>query len=349
MVGQGPPARQVSPWRNALAAATLAGTLAATVGAVVYLMLFNHDGEADGLTPGPGPSGSIAPPGPTSVAPVLPVAPPSCPSGMLPIPGGKFFMGSDDADSLPFERPAHKVLLSPYCIDRFEVTVEQYRACSERSECKAAGTTNEDWKPELTPKQRAAYDPVCNAGDPVARAKHPINCVDWGMADAYCRARSARLPTEAEWEFAARGPDGRRYPWGDDAPTARRVNACGPECSAWGKAHGVAGETSPSMYKDDDGFATTAPVGSFPAGKSRYGVEDVVGNVWEWVADWYGPYEGGAEASDPKGPETGERRVARGGAWNGIRAPWVRPTFRLRARPTMKSHGFGFRCARSLG
>ena len=197
-----------------------------------------------------------------------------------------------------------------------------------------------DWA-GITSQDHKTYDPLCNITDPSGRARHPINCVDWERADTYCRATGGRLPTEAEWEFAARGSDGRLYPWGDETPSARYLNACGSECVAWGKAH-HAGLTG--MYATSDGFETTAPVGSFPEGKSRFGLMDVVGNVWEWVADWYAPYENGALV-DPKGPETGTRRVMRGGAWNGAEPSWVRPTFRFMNDPSASSYGVGFRCA----
>jgi formylglycine-generating enzyme required for sulfatase activity len=110
---------------------------------------------------------------------------------------------------------------------------------------------------------------------------------------------------------------------------------------AWGKAHKY---PLPGMYESDDGWATTAPVGSFPAGKSRYGLMDVVGNVWEWVADWYAPYEAKSDV-DPVGPQTGKSKVIRGGSWNGAQPSWVRPTFRFMNDPASRSYGVGFRCA----
>jgi formylglycine-generating enzyme required for sulfatase activity len=293
-----------------------------------------------------------APAAASAAAVVVPApAKPSCAAGMIRIPGGKFFMGSDDKSDLELERPAHQVTLSPYCIDTYEVTVADYKGCSDKGECKRAGTTN-DWK-GIGEADRKAFDPLCNAREPEAKAQHPVNCVDWEMAAAYCKAHARRLPTEAEWEFAARGPDGRKYPWGDEEPSAGHLNACGKECVAWGKRNHVEEE---AMYAADDGFPNTAPVGSFPQGASRYGVQDVVGNVWEWVADWYAPYTADAE-EEPKGPReqpvasagaASEGRVIRGGAWNGAQPSWVRPTFRYHDVPEKRSYGVGFRCASSF-
>jgi formylglycine-generating enzyme required for sulfatase activity len=225
-------------------------------------------------------------------------------------------------------------------MDEFEVTVERYKACSDGGRCKRAGTTNE-WA-DISEKERKAFDPLCNVRDPEGHAKHPINCVDWEMANKFCLEQGGRLPTEAEWEFAARGPDGRRYPWGDDDPSAGFMNACGKECMAWGAKNGI---DEKAMYGEDDGFANTAPVGSFPKGASRYGLQDVVGNVWEWVADWYGPY-GKDEQKAPTGPAEGTEKVIRGGSWNASYASWVRPTFRYKDAPTKRSYGYGFRCAK---
>jgi formylglycine-generating enzyme required for sulfatase activity len=236
----------------------------------------------------------------------------------------------------------HNVTLSPFCIDVYEVTTEDYKSCSDNGECKRAGTTN-DWD-GIEDSERRSFDPLCNARDPQGRGRHPVNCVDWEMATTYCKAHAKRLPTEAEWEFAARGSDGRKYPWGDEEPGPTLLNACGKECVDWGRKNRV--ETK-AMFSADDGWATTAPVGSFPRGASRYGLQDVVGNVWEWVSDWYAEYPR-SELVDPAGPAAGDERVIRGGAWNGGYPAWVRPTFRYKDVPAKRSYGIGFRCAASL-
>jgi formylglycine-generating enzyme required for sulfatase activity len=155
------------------------------------------------------------------------------------------------------------------------------------------------------------------------------------------------LPTEAEWEYATRGPDGRNYPWGDEDPTAAHLNACGTECIAWAAKAGVKSQFPGMLYPADDGFPTTAPVGKFPAGRSRFGPYDVVGNVWEWVADWDGTYTA-EDQKNPTGPAQGAKKVIRGGAWNGSFPGWLHPAFRYAQDPTALSHGIGFRCAQSL-
>jgi len=283
-------------------------------------------------------------------APVVSAAPPpkECPATMARIEGGKFFMGSDDKDADADERPAHQVTLASYCIDYREVTAAEYKACSDVGECKRA-PVDVEWK-DIHPNEKKAFSPLCNVRAPgeAERGQHPINCVDWDMASTFCLAKKTRLPTEAEWEFAARGPDGRRYPWGDEAPDKTRMNACGKECLAWGAKNGVEmGFRGKGMYADDDGFPTTAPVGSFPEGKSRYGLLDVVGNVWEWTSDWDGRYQADPQV-DPMGPKTGDRRIVRGGAFNGAMPSWVRPSQRYSDYPGTHSHAYGFRCAKTL-
>jgi len=271
-----------------------------------------------------------------------------CPHGSLLVPGGVFYQGTNkpppDKEYLQNEKPAHQVNLSPFCIDRFEVTVERYVACSDVGHCERASKTNE-LTPPLTDVQRAAYDPLCNENQIASHGKHPINCVNWAQAQKFCKDQGGRLPTESEWEFAARGPDGRLYPWGDDPPSRTTANACGLECLAWAKQNAVESDFPGAMYQADDGFFATAPVGSFPDGKSRFGVEDVVGNVWEWTADYYAPYPtDGATLRDPTGPQTGAKRVIRGGAWNAAFPEWARPTLRFSASEADLSHGIGFRC-----
>lgn len=281
-----------------------------------------------------------------SAPPPVP-APEVCPPGMTKIPGGKYFMGSDDRKDNDDERPAHQVTLSTYCMDITEVTVAAYKACSDRGECKRAPAENE-WEGIDAPA-RKLYDPLCNIREPDTKAAYPINCLDWSLANAFCAAVGKRLPTEAEWEFATRGSDGRKYPWGDDPPSnGGFLNACGKECVAWGKKHPDPDNPLIAMYNVDDGWPTTAPVGSFPKGASVYGLQDVVGNVWEWVSDWYAPYTA-ETTTNPQGPSSGEQRVLRGGAWNGSDVAWVRPTYRFRSDPKLRSHGIGMRCAKTMG
>jgi len=277
-------------------------------------------------------------------AAATPTTPPpiACPAGMVAITGGPFFMGSDE--DLAAEKPAHKVTLRPYCMDKTEVTAAAYLACSTRGECKRAGTSNR-WE-GISAKEQKTYDPLCTF-DKEGRGDHPINCVDWANADRFCKANGKRLPTEAEWELAARGSDGRKYPWGDAAPTAKHLNACGTECVSWLKKKNAMTAGDGFLYAADDGHPTTAPVGSFPLGASKWGVDDIVGNVWEWVSDYFGSYSAD-DLSNPTGPASGKERVIRGGSWNGAYADWVRPSFRYMSPPETRSHGIGFRCAKTL-
>jgi eukaryotic-like serine/threonine-protein kinase len=281
-----------------------------------------------------------------SAAPALPSAAPapSCPAGMVLIPAGQFFMGSDLKDAAPNQKPSHNVTLGAFCMDLYEVTAQKYQQCSDVGKCRRA-TPEVEWD-KITPSDKKTYSALCTIAD-AAKAEHPMNCLSWEMASTYCKNNDARLPTEAEWEYATRGPDGRIYPWGDEAPTAQHLNACGTECLAWAKANKVSPQFPGALYQADDGFATTAPVGKFPAGRSRFGPYDVVGNVWEWVADYEGPYSPG-DQKDPAGPETGVKRVIRGGAWNGSFPEWLHPSFRYAQDPKSQSHGVGFRCAKSL-
>jgi eukaryotic-like serine/threonine-protein kinase len=315
---------------------------AAALAAAGFFLLGNkHEAGAENKAPASisavAPAAAVAAPSAATAA----AAPVNCPDEMVQIPAGQFFMGSDSKEAAANEKPSHNVSVDSECMDLYEVSAKKYKACSDIGKCKRAPTEVE-W-PKITETERKTYSPLCTAGDS-EKADHPINCVSWEMADAYCKAYDKRLPTEAEWEFATRGPDGRVYPWGDDPPTAQHLNACDAECVAWGKEHHV---EMTALDKGNDGYATTAPVGKFPAGRSRFGPYDVVGNVWEWVSDWYGNYEPEA-AKNPTGPASGERKVIRGGAFNGGVEAWLHPSFRYAQAPKAQSHGIGFRCVKSL-
>jgi formylglycine-generating enzyme required for sulfatase activity len=320
-------------------AIAVAGVAVAALGIGGFLAFGRGGAAPEAPEPAPQPSVAAA----AVVAPPLPAesakpAGPTCPDRMNLIAAGQYFQGSDAKDAMPSEKPAHNVSLDTYCIDTYEVTAGDYKACSDVGKCKRAA--NEVEWPNITPAERKVYAPLCTANDPT-RKDHPINCVTWEMASLYCKAQSKRLPTEAEWEYATRGPDGRVYPWGDEPPTEKHLNACGSECVAWGRANKTPLEP---LYNADDGFPTTAPVGRFEAGRSRFGPYDVAGNVWEWVGDWMADYTKD-DKKNPTGPETGTRRVIRGGAWNGSYSSWLRPSFRYAQDPNATSHGIGFRCA----
>ena len=269
-----------------------------------------------------------------------------CPSGTREVAAADFVMG-DSAAANDIERPGHQVTLShAFCLAVHEVTVAEYAECVDRRKCEHL--VSNEW-PGIKPGERRTYDPLCNGRDVEHRGEHPMNCVHWKMAEAYCRFRDMRLPTEAEWELAARPSARHRYPWGDEDPGSVRTNACGLECVRWKKKNGAEDALS-KMYAADDGYETTAPSGNCPTGATASGVVDMFGNVSEWVEDWYAPYEEGKDAPlvDPHGPKDGEKRVVRGGAWNSYEVAWLRPTYRYMAPPETRSHGIGFRCAKTL-
>jgi formylglycine-generating enzyme required for sulfatase activity len=261
---------------------------------------------------------------------------PRCPQGTILVPGGAFHMGSPDGEGAPDEHPRHAVTLSAYCIDRTEVTVAAYAACVAAGACSAPPMTV-NWS-SYSGNELKRFNQACNRSD---RPSHPINCVDWVQAAAYCAWRGGRLPTEAEWEYAARGSDGRIHPWGSGPPSARRLNACGAECLAAASREGTPRK---ALYDDDDGWPTTAPVGSYPDGASPFGVLDMAGNVWEWTAGWYGPYPEAAQ-TDPRGAATGTSRVSRGGGWTSGGAERARATDRDWLDPEIREAALGFRCA----
>ncbi len=331
--GTAAPAKPRSPL---LALGLTSGAIAVTA---LVLMFVKNSGDAPAKTEEWSPPVAGAPTETVTPAPAM-----RCPEGMALVAGGKFFMGSDNVDNkaLASARPAHKVEIADFCIDIREVTVKDYEACSEQGECQRAfrdslwpqgGTARKAWV-----DARAAYSPLCNSGQ-AGRELHPVNCVTWEQAAAYCKRASKRLPGEAEWEFAARGSDGRAYPWGDEAPDAEHLNGCGQECMNWRTGAGL--PEVPLLYASDDGHAGTAPVGSFPKGKTQAGLLDMVGNVFEWTADDFKPYPG-APAGTPA-PEG--MKVIRGGAFNSSQKEHAEPALRFPQDATAHVHAVGFRCA----
>ncbi len=223
------------------------------------------------------------------------------------VPAGEFIMGASysDADALNSDWPEHRVKLSAYWIDRTEVTNAQWRKCVAAGGCPELTDKTSSTRPDY--HTNPAYD------------NFPVVNVSWMFADAYCRWAGRRLPTEAEWEKAARNGDGRIYPWGNDAPNERRANFQG---------------------KDD-----TVAVGSYPWGASPYGVLDMAGNVYEWVHDWYlqGYYKN-SPVDNPKGPDAGQARLMRGGAF-GSGADAVKSSRRVWEGFYKEMNYVGFRCA----
>lgn len=220
---------------------------------------------------------------------------------MVLVPAGDFTMGSDDW--WPKSQPAHKRTLDAFYIDRYEVTNLRYKEFVEKT-------------------GRRAPDHWINGAIPAGREEHPVVYVNWNDADEFCRWEGKRLPTEAEWEKAARGTDKRTFPWGN----------------VFSKYKG----NTPQLGRED-----TMPVGSFEEGKSPYGIYDMAGNVFEWVADWFLQYPGNIHPDENYGEKF---KVVRGGSWYdctyykcGISSPTYNRIF---FNTPTKNNNFGFRCAK---
>jgi formylglycine-generating enzyme required for sulfatase activity len=237
---------------------------------------------------------------------------------MVWIPAGDFVMGTDQRDEqkrseelgiikpwFEDEHPAHRVFVKGFYMDRYEATIRDY----------------------------AAYLKATQAPPPFSMTKTdatdlPVTGINWYQADTYCRWAGKRLPTEAEWEKAARGTDGRSFPWGD-AFSVEKANVLGK---------------------------ALAPVGAYPQGRSPYGLDDMIGNIWEWTFDWYGPYPGNPYRSDKFG---NDYKVIRGKSWTTgfghqspseileITAHETRSGYRLPFDPDYHFADLGFRCAKS--
>jgi eukaryotic-like serine/threonine-protein kinase len=225
------------------------------------------------------------------------------------VPAGNFTMGSDDTGDVG-SRPEQEVYVAAFYIDKFEVTNENYDACVFAVECRR-------------PQQGGSATRNTYFANPVY-AKFPVLYVDWKMANAYCKWRGARLPTEAEWEKAARGTDARLYPWGDEEPDCSLANHVG--C-----------------------VADTTPVNQHEAGQSPFGVYGLAGNVWEWTSSLFKSYPYNAQ-DGREDPDALGARIARGGSWHvfGGNGGNVRADTRLKLDPGYFGAYVGFRCVISV-
>jgi len=251
-------------------------------------------------------------------APLFFEAAPDVPDGMVLVPAGPFLMGSNKEDTegraqefgamKPWyldEHPKHTVNLPSYFIDRTEVTNGQYALYLQAT----GAAVPRGWSASaLSPENR----------------ERPVTGVNWYEADHFCRWLGKRLPTEAQWEKAARGTDGREFPWGDDFDPKK----------------GNTGATR---------LGSVTPVGHFPEGASPYGVLDMVGNVWEWTDSWYAPYPGSTYHSDDFGEKY---KVIRGGGWGGVGhytlEHFYRAAYRFYIDPSIGFNDAGFRCAKPI-
>ncbi len=257
------------------------------------------------------------------------------------VPGGDFSMGSDSS-SYANERPVHTVFLDSYWIDQTEVTNVMFGTfitqTGYQTDAEITGSSNgydtDTNKTELTlgADWQHPLGPDSSLSD---LAEHPVVHVSWNDARAYCEWAGRRLPSEAEWEKAARGTDGRTFPWGNDFD-GTRLNSADINLGAfWGNNN------------FDDGFQLTSPVGFYPSGASPYGALEMAGNVFEWVNDWVDEaYYQSSPSSNPGGPATGEYRIVRGGSWHDPE-DGQRAAYRGWAAPTDTDLALGFRCVLS--
>ncbi|MEK6938181.1 MAG: SUMF1/EgtB/PvdO family nonheme iron enzyme, partial [Nanoarchaeota archaeon] len=249
---------------------------------------------------------------------------------MVNVPAGEFNQGCDSAvqtcKSNGDDKPIHDVLLSEYDIDKFEVSNDQYRECVTKGTCTAPSN--------LSSYKRASYY------DNAAYSGYPVIYVNWQQASDYCTWANKKLPTEAEWEKAAKGakPSNNTHPWGSDSPSCTFVNynQCGEA------PDGIVGDTWPVDYVPED------PI-SHLKNLSGYGAANMSGNVLEWVSDWYGStYYSSLPYDNPTGPESGTQKVVRGGNWytNVPKKNQLTTYYRISPDPTIIDMGYGFRCAK---
>jgi sulfatase modifying factor 1 len=279
--GQGsPPAPSASPSAGAsgTAAAASASATAVPTGSASPVASSGDDAGAPSEAGTPSDGGSAAG---------------AAPEGMVEIPAGIFLMGAPASYGSPEERPQHEVAVARYYLDRTEVTTGAYKKCVADGKCPG------------THPSRFCNEPHTD------RDNHPINCVDFNQSETYCKAVGKRLPSEPEWEYAARGgSEQRTFSWGEEPPTPER-----------------------SCYQHGE----SCPVATFAAG--AFGLFDMSGNVWEWTSSWFGAY--------PNEPQTGSHKVYRGGSWSRRFPKWLRNAVRNRYLPEEFSASVGFRCASS--
>jgi eukaryotic-like serine/threonine-protein kinase len=290
------------------------------------------------------PTTTSIPPTNTPIYPTLPSDPSKIPlagstsirkadhMAMVYIPAGEFIMGSSNNEpgSQANEKPQHNVYLDAYWMDQTEVTGSQFRKFVEANDYQTTAEfkgqafafveSKGEWQLVDGANWMHPFGPDSNATN-----NHPVVQVSWQDASSYCEWVGGSLPSEQQWEKAARGTDGRIYPWGDTFD-GTKLNYCDSLCGG--------------DQTFTDGFKYTSPVGSYPSGASPYGIYDMAGNVWEWTADWYkGSYAGKLSAQDAANPS----RVLRGGSWNHDKGG-MRTAYRLLAPSVTVVDNFGFRC-----
>ena len=226
---------------------------------------------------------------------------------MVLVPAGEFWMGLSEGEGLDDEQPRHKVFLDAYYIDKYEITSERY--------AKFLAATG--WEKPLN-WHRANFP---------EHGTRPVIGVSWSDADAYCRINGRRLPTEAEWERAARDENERKFPWGDTRPK--------PSVALFGQM---------TQFTYD----LLKPIGSYPNGEGPYGTFDQAGNVAEWVQDWYdGEYYREGPERNPQGPTTGQYKMTRGGSWSDMPVYLLSASRTTKLPLTTRNAFIGFRCAQS--
>jgi eukaryotic-like serine/threonine-protein kinase len=284
-------------------------------------LLMRWSGGHFGPLPTPLPTKAPVPTLAPNVTPILTPAPTAAPAlgigstwtrpadgmVMVYVPEGEFKMGSPQNTGYDNEHPEHSVYLDAFWIDKTDVTNAMYAMCVKAGDCRMPHNTSSS--------TRHSYYGDSQYGN------YPVIYVDWNQANTYCQWAEARLPTEAEWEKAARGKDGRSFPWGNTDPTCALANYSG--C-----------------------MGNTTAVDAHPSGASPYGALDMAGNVWQLVADRYDPrYYASSPSSNPTGPSSGQIRVLRGGSWYNYQN-YVRSAYRNQPDPTQGLIDVGFRCAR---